>query len=69
MTGSFNPYTVEKKRFRIMEQRQSACEEVIFSYPNFKSLQEGLDYIAKIDPEYTGRYGITDNNDNKQIKL
>jgi hypothetical protein len=70
VTGSFNAYKVEKKRFKIVENIGMGCfggGGVIFSYPNFKSLQEGFDYIAKIDPYYTGKYGIVDNN-NKEIK-
>ena len=57
------------KRFKIYERISgrgskgpwSGFAEVIFAYPNFKSLQEGLDWIRDIcDPECTGHYGIVD---------
>ena len=51
-----------KKRFILLERIGNASAEVVFAYPVFKTLEEGLEYIRDIlDPHYTGHYGITDN--------
>lgn len=59
-----------KRRFIIMERftiyGTTGCFTggFIGSYPHFKSLQEGLDYIHKVlDPYYTGKYGIVINDE------
>lgn len=51
------------KKFKIYENRGYGwCCEVDFSYPIFKSLQEGLRWVHRVlDPYYTGRYGIVNN--------
>lgn len=59
--------SIPVKRFKIYETvsgvgsegRWTGMGEVIFSYPVFESLQEGLDWIHTVlDPYYTGKYGI-----------
>lgn len=56
-----------KRKFKIYQQvfgigskgRWNAMEEYIGSYPNFKSIEEGLEYIQKVlDSNFTGKYGI-----------
>ena len=50
-----------KKRFILLERIKNASAEVVFAYPVFKTLEEGLEYIRDIlDPYYTGHYGIAD---------
>lgn len=50
------------KRIRLMQRIGNACAEVVFAYPNFSSVEEGLEWIRSIlDPYYTGIYGITED--------
>jgi hypothetical protein len=56
-----------KKRFILLEQIGNASAEVVFAYPVFNSLEEGLEYIRDIlDPYYTGHYGIADMENQPQ---
>lgn len=50
-----------KRKFRIVEYTgNGSSAEYIGSYPDFNSVEEGLDYIARVlDPYYTGHYGIS----------
>ena len=58
--------TINDKRFKIYERIGKGVSEVVFSYPNFKSTKEGLNYIRRIlDPYYTGQFGVV-NTQNKQ---
>ena len=53
-----------KKRFRLLERQKNALVEVVFAYPVFKTLEEGLEYIRQIlDPYYMGHYGISDDEE------
>lgn len=66
----FVPFTVPEKRFKIYENAPQvwgskdtrlAFAEYIGSYPDFKSVKEGLEWIRTIlDPYFTGKYGIVD---------
>lgn len=47
-----------------MEKIGLSCNEVCFSYPIFKSFQEGSDYISRIDPYYV-KYFLVDENELK----
>ena len=52
---------IPKKRFKIMKSIGSikGCEEIIDQYPEFVSIEEGLQWIREtLDPYITGRYGI-----------
>lgn len=49
-----------KKKYRIFEYVRSGQVEFIGSYPDFKSVGEGLHYIRTVlDTSLTGRYGIS----------
>jgi hypothetical protein len=65
MNQTYDPSWIEsipKKRFRLVRTEGRGHAEVIFSYPAFKSLQEGLDYIREILDDTVGQYGIVDDH-------
>ncbi len=48
-----------KCKYILCEHYSGMTFEVIFKYPRFKSLKDGLRYINNVlDPYYTGKYGI-----------
>jgi hypothetical protein len=60
------------KRFRILEQTaighglkaRSVSAEYVGSYPEFTTMEEGHAWIRQVlDPEVTGRYGMTDTGE------
>lgn len=49
-----------KRRFKLVKTIGRGHEEVIFSYPEFKSLKEGLAYIRNVVSTTPEAYGIVD---------
>lgn len=47
------------KRIRLYERCGVAWAEVVFSYPEFKTVEEGLQYIRVLDPFFTRKFSIS----------
>ena len=48
-----------EKRIRLYEKYNGSWAEVVFSYPEFKTAEEGLEYIRKLDPFITQKYSVS----------